>query len=238
MTLKELLAELRNNILRDVTYRVGASSDEYLWTDETLIRYINEAERKFCRMTQCLRDKTTAAVTQVTLQPDVAEYVIDKRVLDVLDVHIQGYQLRPSQNDALNGYPGNVATGSVNVKASRRGRPLLFSLDEADRTLRLYPIPSEEFAGTIAYLRVARLPLNPLTKSNLAASPEVDEDYHLELLEWAAWRALRNHDVDAENMAKASAHKTRFLQAVDEMNIDAKRAKASPVQFGVNARFD
>ena len=42
----------------------------------------------------------------------------------------------------------------------------------------------------------------------------------------------------AENMAKASAHKTRFNEALAELGRESKRRSASPVQFGVNARFD
>jgi hypothetical protein len=39
------------------------------------------------------------------------------------------------------------------------------------------------------------------------ATFETPEDYDLDVLEWAAWRALRNWDLDAEDRTKADQHK-------------------------------
>lgn len=238
MNLGEMLKELRENILRDVTDQVSPTDTGTLWSDASLVRYINEGERRFVRKTECLIDTTTPAITQITLVDGQSEYPLDERVINVLSAVCNGYTLRKTNHSALSGFPGDISAGNVVVKAQQQGTPLMFTTDEASRTLRVYPIPANDAVGKVLSLRVSRMPLKPLVITNLQATPEVPDDHQLDVLEWAAYRALRNHDADAENMAKASAHKTRFNEAADELSRESKRRSASPVQFGVNARFE
>lgn len=238
MNLGEMLKELRENILRDVTDQVSSTDTGYLWSDAALARYINEAERRFVRKTECLIDKSTPALTQIVLVQGQDEYPLDERIINVLSILYESNALRKTNHSALSGFPGDISAGNVVVKAQQPGGPLMFTTDEATRTLRVYPVPDEKAAGKLLYLRVSRLPLKELVVNELTAVPEIPSDHHLDLLEWAAYRALRNHDVDGENMNKASAHKTRFNEALAELGRESKRRSASPVQFGVNARFD
>ena len=87
MKLRELLSELRRNILRDAsTATSGNVADGALWDDETLILYIRDAEEKFAAGTLCLRDSRTPALTQIALESGVSEYPVDKRVIAVYAV--------------------------------------------------------------------------------------------------------------------------------------------------------
>jgi hypothetical protein len=45
------------------------------------------------------------------------------------------------------------------------------------------------------------------------------------MLEWAAYRALRNWDVDAEDRKKADDHKKRFEEAIKECWREAENMK-------------
>lgn len=237
MELKELLDELRSNVLRDVTTAVQANPANYLWSDATLVRYINDAENKFARRTRCLRDSTTAEVVEVELEAGVEFYPLHAAVIGVMSARINNIPMRRASDGALSGSPGDVTMGTRTVDTSQIGRPHWFSTDENASTLRVYPIPDEEFAGVILRMRVERLPLTPLTLSNKTASPEVSADYHLDLLEWAAFKALRNHDADGENMQKANTHRAAFNTAIEEVARDIKTQSLAPVQFGVHARY-
>jgi hypothetical protein len=73
MKLGDLLSELRLNILNDRSDRIDGDSD-YLWTDETLVRYINEAQRRFACRSLVIRDATTPEVVDVVLETGVTEY--------------------------------------------------------------------------------------------------------------------------------------------------------------------
>ena len=59
MNLGELLQELRCNVLHDRSDQVAGGSD-YLWSDETLVRYIDEAHRRFARRSWIIRDNTSS----------------------------------------------------------------------------------------------------------------------------------------------------------------------------------
>ena len=56
MTLGELLDELRRNVLRDAsTAANGRDVDDALWSDDTLLLYLRDAETRFAAQTLCLR---------------------------------------------------------------------------------------------------------------------------------------------------------------------------------------
>jgi hypothetical protein len=67
----------------------------------------------------------------------------------------------------------------------------------------------------------------------MKAEPEIPRQWHLDLCEWAAWRALRNHDNDLENLQKASAHKKAFEDVVELLGREAKRLLMQNMQFRV-----
>lgn len=236
MNLQELLDELRGNILRDVSDALDTSSDK-LWTDATLVRYINEGYRRFCRRTLLIRDASTPAVTQITLSTGVDRYPLHKDVLAVLTARIAGkaYDLHKTTHDSLVGALTNSDTALVTGTAPAPQEPKWFSMDEESRILRVYPNVGADYNGVKVQLRVARMPKANLTIDSLDAELEVDEDYHLDILEWAAYRALRNHDVDVENMGKATSHKNRFNEAVAEAESDSRRSRFAPVEFVFNS---
>lgn len=239
MTLEELLDELRTNVLRDTSTAVTASEADNLWTDATLVRYINEGYFQFARRTQLLRDDATPAVTQLTLVQDVGRYKLDRRVLSVQSVHLSdGTPLIKSTHPTLFFEPANVARATTGVPNWQPGRPSLYTVDTAMRILRIRGTPSAAMVGEVLQMRVTRLPLEPLCIDDLQGEPEIPGDYQLDMLEWAAFRALRNHDTDGENLRKASAHKTRFMQAVEEVLTDNRRQMFTPIQFQPNAHWD
>lgn len=62
---------------------------------------------------------------------------------------------------------------------------------------------------------VSGTPATPATGTITATSsnsPEIDEEYHLGLMDWIAYLALTNHDEDAEALAKSNLHDARFTQ--------------------------
>ena len=237
MNAQELLDELRTNILRDTTNAVDASSADVLWSDATLLRYISDAESKFARRTRCLRDSTTTKVVEITLQAGVEYYPLHASIIGVMGASLPDVPLRRTMEGTVNGAPADIAGGTYAATKGATGKPIWFSTDDAVRTLRVVPIPDEACDGIPVRLRVERLPLVQLSTTTLTTSPEIPVDYHLDLLEWAAFRALRNHDVDGENAQKANSHRAAFNTAVEEVALGIKMQALAPVQFGVQARY-
>lgn len=237
MTLEELLDELRENLLRDVSTAVDQDVEGELWSDRALVRYINDAHEKFAARALCLRDATTPTVTQITLVAGQQHYTLDHRVRAVLTARMDPNRRlgRTSHGFGLIGGKQEISPASVTIECTRTGLPEVFFTDYQTDSIGFYPVPSAAEAGLIVHMQVARLPLEKLTQQDLEAVPEVPEEYHLDMIEWAAWRALRNHDVDAENMNKASAHKTRFEDALKELEKRVKQQLAQEFQFYVQS---
>lgn len=247
MRLRDLLSELRKNILRDISTAVdGRTSDGSLWDDDSLILYIRDAEEKFATGTLCLRDSITPEVTQVLTVAGQADYVLDRRVLAVYSAKFDGrIILGRTTYSTRYGSVADLTQPSASFEVTSDGEPRMFYTDKDTGYFGVYPAPSELNAGLELRLQVARLPLNPLTRADLNAEPEIPQEYHLDLLEWATWRALRNHDADIDGdpaniqivMARASQHKKRFDDAVAECKRKIKYLTTQHTAFGVNANW-
>lgn len=243
MNLGELLDELRNNILHDRSDRVSGSSD-YLWTDATLTRYINEAQRRFARKGLILRDGKTAEVTEVTLVADQIEYGLHQSVLAVVSAKLVGDvgDLTRVGHSDLSVYhqADTYFFDPAQLSTMPPGKPLAFTTDEyigpddndslGAATLRVYPAPTAAYAGQKIKLRVVRLPIDPLTSASQV--PEIPEDHHLEMLDWAAYLALRIVDHDAGNPGRANDFRTSFEDHVMNARKAAMRKMFAPAAWG------
>src|SRR5574343_240794 len=243
MNLGELLDELRVNILNDRSDRISGSSD-FLWTDATLTRYVNEAQRRFARKGLVLRDSKTAEVCQITLVAGQTEYDLHPSVLAVISAKFEGdtADLTRAGHSALDTYrqPDGYYFDPGQFSSQPPGKPLAYSTDETlvldDNdsvsvvSLRIYPAPTADQAGKKVSLRVLRLPLEPWSSSGQV--PEIPEDHHIEMLDWAAYLALRIVDHDAGNPARASEFRQSFEMHVMQARKDAMRKLFAPMNWG------
>jgi hypothetical protein len=224
MVLSELLGELRGNLLRDASTLKSGPPDQF-WSDESLVRYIDEAQRKFVRRTLCIKDDTTPAVTRVQLTDGKGVYTLHPSILYVTSARHQDAHadLLRSTHTLLWSNANPFADSVDYAPGSAGSMPLRFTTDEGlqiddEHQIRmaLDPVPANGQTAKLVHLRVSRLPLDAFSVKNLKAASEVPEDWQLDTLEWAAWRALRNWDLDAEDRRKAEQHKARFNEAVVE----------------------
>lgn len=249
MNLGELLDELRKNILHDRSDRV-AGADDYLWDDRTLVRYINQAERRFARRTRILRDGTTPDVTVFKTAALKEHYALHPSILAVMSVKFDGdhADIPRAGHTGFQTYrqPDTYFFDAAQLSTLPPGKPRAYGTDEHLDTddggslsvvsLRLFPKPDEKYAGLTARMRVCRLPLNPLTLDDLDAIPEIPEDHHLNMLDWAAYLALRIVDLDGGAPSRANEFKANFeTHCVDAKN-EMMRKTFTPMQweFGRN----
>jgi len=251
MILGELLQLLRGSILNDRTDRVSGTSD-YLWEDSTLVTYINEAQRRFAVRGLVLRDGSTPAVTEVELLEGVDTYELHPSVLAVISAKMSDQQadLNRVGHSLLNAYraPSDTWMDPNYFTSLPDGASLAFSTDEelsygdgtslSVVTLRVYPKPSAAVAGKTIKLRVVRKPLVVFTADDLdldpedQPSPEIPEDHHIEMLDWAAYLALRIVDDDAGAPKRAAEFAQTFESHVQEAKATAMRKLFAPMQWG------
>lgn len=244
MRLEEMLLELRENMLHDRSDRISGAPD-YLWSDTTLIRYIDEAQNQFARQTWCIRDGVTAAVTQVTLSTDQV-YPLHPKIIAVLSARLEGdtTDLARGHHTAFDTFRQQDALFfDANVlNAVQPGKPVAYDLDEYfvdDATgssgcmaLRVYPTPSSTYVGQKIFLRVVRMPLNSLAGVNLSAYPEIPSEYHFTILDYAAYLALRMPDHDAEDTARADRFLASFQAKVAQAKHEIRRKTFAPTLWG------
>lgn len=245
MKLSDLLAELREGILNDRTDRVAGTSD-YLWSDARLVSYINEAQRRLAVEGLVLRDATTTECCRVTLaegqtlyplHPAVIAVVSAKLTTEVADLARVGHAMfsapQPAQGQA---WDLSSWTGLPD------GKPLAYSTDEglssrdgdtlSQALLRVYPAPSAAYAGATITMQVVRKPLDELVPTGLSAVPEVPEDHHLAMLDWAAYLALRIVDDDAGAPVRAREFAASFEATLTKARQLAMRKLFAPQPWG------
>lgn len=227
------LNELRGNVLRDRSDLIAGDTDS-LWTDETLLRYIKDGERRFARATLLIRDGHSPQYCQITLRESVREYAMHELVIGVISARaagqqtdlyrsghalVQGPKTREildfdiiSNDTATTGAPQAIYTDETLVYASR-GRV----------TVSVYPTPAADDAGTVLTARVVRLPKGDYALADLDEESEIPEDYQLDVLQWAAYRAQANHDGDAGSATSADRHEQAFDRAVARAIKETKR---------------
>lgn len=269
MTLRELLRLLREDVLHDRSDLVAGDEDK-LWSDATLVRYLDEAERRFCRRSLCIRDGSTAAITQFLTVAYQDEYVLHPSILAVISTRFMGnghfadgvYVINPglpedailqpldhadlaraghSQFDGGN-RPDRYFENPNYMSFLPPNKPLAYDTDEFTTAntsgsvgiinLRLYPKPSPDYGNCVVQMRVARLPQNHLKPDDLDASPEIPEEYHLYLLDWAAYLALRIVDHELGDPIRAAEFKKNFEDECDEARREMLRKMFTPNVWG------
>jgi hypothetical protein len=245
MTLGDLLQLLRGGILNDRTDRISGSSD-YLWTDDTLVTYINEAQRRFAVQGLVLRDASTLECTKVTLVAGQTLYPLHDAVIAVLSAQKQGQNadLTRVGHTTLAAYraPTDSWVDPSGYVPIPPGPTLAYSTDEglsdadsdslAQMVMRVYPVPSAAQAGDVIRLRVLRKPLAKLRAGNPGATPEIPEDHHIEMLDYAAYLALRIVDDDAGAAKVALEFKATFEESVKQARTLAMQKLFAPIPWG------
>jgi hypothetical protein len=252
MNVGELLEELREGILHDVSDLIGGSPDQ-LWPDRTLVRYINEAQEKFARESECLRDATTPEVCLVETQVGQEFYALHPKIIGILSARFQTVDGTKDRADLARAGHSNLDTyptpagyffNPTMMSAAPPGKTLAYTTDEGllstgagsldGMTLRVFPEVGAGYAGVIA-LRVVRMPLERLTIKDLKAVPDIPETYHLAMLDWAAYLAVRKIDVDtagADAIIRMRTFKADFEETVERVKQNLRRKTFAPLIWG------
>lgn len=256
MRLGDLLEELRENILSDRSDQVAGTRLDQLWSDKTLVRYINEAQKRFAKRAECIRDAVTPQFCAINTVVGTDRYPMDPKVIGVLSARFMGppnpdgADLARAGHANLDTYraPDNKWFDTSFLVAAAPGKTLAFSTDEGMlldaenamnvMTFRTWPMVGAGFAGLIQ-CRVVRFPSTDLKLSNLDGQPEIPEQYHLNMLDWAGYLALRRPDLDVaggDGVARAQDLAKSFEAHVEDAKRELKRRMFQPAawDFGRN----
>jgi hypothetical protein len=214
---RELVDELRESYLDDINL-------PYLWQPNELIRNLNRAEVQATRRAHLLIDSTTAndsgtagtastmgqmPLCKLTIVADQAVYRVSPKILQVRRLQLQSmtYPLTgpvsfAELDEVQSGWFGT--SGTIGTAGSG-GYPTYF-LNEPNNMVTIVLAPS---ASDTAFLTVSRLPLISFT---LQTSPEIDEQHHDGLLDWAAHLCFAKPDSETRNDNLAKYYSDKFTE--------------------------
>lgn len=197
--------------------------ETFLWSDDEVFGYMEDAQQMLCRLTGGLRDATSAvtqlAVTDgepwVTLSPAILRVRSAELLSTHRPVRILSYEEQASSPQLTSTWPSNW---SVEMYLDGPVTAAIIGMEE--ERLRLIRIPVED--DTLALL-VERLPLQTLVVDSVAELPaefEVRREHHLALLLWMKHLAYAKQDAETFDKNKSREMGEAFgaycERAVDE----------------------
>lgn len=194
MQLRDLMTLFRNE--------TDDAAEPYLWSDEELIEFANDAEAEACRRARLLVDSSTAQICALAVAAADAGLVpLDERVLFVRRATIPGG--RPMERMKMQDIEEEMPFW-LDAPASV---PTLFITDYQSGHLLLWPAPAED---TTLRLTVVRTPLAEMNDPE--DSPEIAPRFHRSLRFWMMFRAYGKQDAEANDPKKAADSLALFEQ--------------------------
>jgi hypothetical protein len=193
MTLQDLITLFRNE--------ADDATEPYLWDDDEVTEFANDAEAEACRRARLLVD-STSALTQLLVDPlDAGVIALDPGVVFVRRATLAGrrplMRVTVRDLDEQNPYWQNAAPGT----------PRAFVTDFQTGAILLYPVPAEQ---DLLLLTIVRTPLAEMR--DLQDSPEIAPRFHRSLRYWMLYRAYSKQDSQANDPKKAADSLALFEQ--------------------------
>lgn len=185
MTLDELIEAFRREVDDTV-------NNPFLWDDDEIIFYANEAEQEACRRANLLIDSSNVEICLINIVAGEPNYDLDERVITVRRARLSS-RSKPLKLISYKDLDESVAGWESNT-----GTPLYFFTDFDTNKLRLYPAPT---ADDTLILTVTRLPLFDLESGT--DTPEINKRFHRSLLHWIKYRAYSKPDTETLDQEKS-----------------------------------
>lgn len=180
----------------------------YLWSDEEVLSYLNDAQDMFCREQGGIAD-SSSAVTRLTCQAGDEFVEISPRILKLrYAARADGYRLELLNFEDLE---ARQAVDDYGYRAGLRldntpGEIKALVLGMEANRVRLIHIPLHDQE---IRLIVYRMPLQPVTADQ--PELEIDEHHHLHLIDWMRHLAHLKQDAETYDRGRAQEFGDRFL---------------------------
>lgn len=211
-------------ILETFREEMNDEADPPLWSDTLLFRYLDDAQKTFCRWTEGIEDSSTAEITRLAVVSGTEWYALDKRVLKVREA------VDVSTGRPFGLYSAERASDAGIYFDGRPAQLKAFVTGLSKNMLRAWPFPNN--TATVE-LRVFRLPLVPITDAG-DQELEIDEQHHLSLLLWMKHRAYGKEDAETFDRSKRDDFEQRFQAYCARAKAEQVRLRhpAGTVQYG------
>lgn len=220
--------------------RISGPTDD-LWSDKLICTFMTNAQVRLARRAWVIIETGKAPAGVIVLMKDAVLYPLHPAVLRV-------YDATPSTQLAPLGRAGDIELRDVNTLGSNSpsldpldvgmaavlsgntsspGPTIAFASDAGTKMLRVYPPPDASTDGIVVALKIARLPLCPITTDDTSLEPEVPEEYHVMLGDYAIGRCLSMPHVGDAQKVEGRALLSEFEAHVKEARQERIRAELS-----------
>lgn len=209
MTLEEFIAEFRR-VRQD-------EASGYLWSDDEITSYVNDAVNEACERALLIEDRTTTAVCTIGLTVGESSYPLHDSIVKVKRVVLGGVPLPETSIEAMD--------AADSFWETREGAPSAYLL-EGNIGIRFDRMPT---TAEDASLTVYRTPLEPLAASS--DIPEIKTLYHPRLMPWVYRCALLKQDSEVFDQNEADKQEAIFIRNFGERpdaNVQRKRRDKRP----------
>lgn len=217
MNLRELIDRYRLD--------TGDQVRPYLWSDEEITSYANEAEDETCRRAGLLVD-SSSELTQLDVSAGDTTAELGEGVIYVRRVRLlsNGQGLVPRVSRAMDEeIPG--------WEDASPATPIVFVPDWESGKLRFWPPFA---AADTLRLTVVRTPSRPMCADS--DSPEIPRRYHAGLLNWMKHLGYQKQDADTFDAAKASRFEERFSAEFGPPSAAIDEHWAAEQYYGIGER--
>ena len=185
--------------------RMGDTELPYLWEEERVVEWFNDAQREFARLTHIFKSSTTLVVTTdepfVDLPVDFLEFRTARSV--TANRRIEKRNMSELEEAYIEGVYGESLTGDW---MTAKGVPVIMSLDVEFGKGRLVPIPTTDDTITLYYARYPK----DITASS--SKTELTDIAHQNLLvTYAQAQAYDDQDSDVYDPKQADKKSSQFV---------------------------
>lgn len=187
MLASEIIQMAREDYLDD-------TRGENLWSDASMLRYLNEAGRQVCTRGDYIFDATTPAITRATVTPTKNSFKLHKDITRIKGVFIDGVKIPKKTREEMDFHVKDWRTAT-------QGQTVFIV---SGRNVTITPLP---VANTVVTLEVYR---SPKLIEDLDSEPELIPEYHRDLVYWICYEALSKRDADTLDGKKANEYLAKF----------------------------
>ncbi len=209
-----------DDFIREFRETVDDCREPHFWSDEAIVRFLNEAVQEACERAKLIEDRAVALATV----PGQSVYALPASTLQVKRCLLRDRQVFETSLEELDcEWPG---------WETRAGHPRHFVFEPATGALppRIRLVSTPNTIDAIS-LSIYRGPLKPLSADRLNEAPEIPARYHTRLLDWMYHRAYFKQDAEAFDPNKAMQTLAFFEQAFGarpDANVQRKQRDRRP----------
>ena len=195
MQVSSLITTVREDYTRDT------NSDQYLWSDASLLRKFTEAERQACNRANLIYDDSTIEYTRITLVEDQSSYDLSNKITTIENIIFDSDVVVKKTKEEL-----DVLQPTWRTDTGMTDKTLYAVI--SGRKLRFNYVPDAVDAGSYVYLEVHRLPDVDIT--SVSQEPEIPEEHQRDLIYWVLHECYKKQTADTFDQEKSDYYLARF----------------------------